>query len=110
MVASGDHLKRLKFSSSLPYAFTEHGAIMLASVLNSSKAIETSIFVVRAFIRLRQILSTHTELAQKLKDLELKINSPEEHIRTIFEALNQLLTPPDPPKRKIGFVIGNEND
>jgi len=110
VVANCDHLKKLKFSSTLPYAFTEHGAIMLASVLNSSKAIEMSIFVVRAFIRLRQILSTHTELAQKLKDLELKINSQDEHIRTIFEALNQLLSPPDPPKRKIGFVIENEND
>ena len=110
VVANCDHLKKIKFSSSMPYAFTEHGAIMLASVLNSSKAIETSIFVVRAFIRLRQILSTHLELAQKLKDLELKINSQDEHIRTIFEALNQLLTPPDPPKRKIGFVIENEND
>ena len=110
VVANCDHLKKLKFSSTLPYAFTEHGAIMLASVLNSSKAIETSIFVVRAFIRLRQILSTHTELAQKLKDLELKINSQEEHIRTIFEALNQLLTPPDPPKSKVGFIIEKEND
>lgn len=110
VVANCDHLKKLKFSSSMPYAFTEHGAIMLASVLNSSKAIETSIFVVRAFIRLRQILSTHVELAQKLKDLELKINSQDEHIRTIFEALNQLLNPPDPPKRKIGFAIENEND
>lgn len=108
VVANCDHLNKLKFSPNLPYAFTEHGAIMLASVLNSSKAIETSIFVVRAFIRLRQILATHLELAQKLKELELQINSHDEHIRTIFEALNQLLTPPDPPKKKIGFTIDNE--
>lgn len=108
VVANCDHLKKLKFSPNLPYAFTEHGAIMLASILSSSKAIETSIFVVRAFIRLRQILSTQLELAQKLKELELQINSHDEHIRTIFDALNQLLTPPDPPKKKIGFIIDSE--
>lgn len=105
VVANCDHLKRLKFSSNLPYAFTEHGAIMVASVLNSNKAIETSIFVVRAFIRLRQILSTHVELAQKLRELELQINSHDEHIRTIFEALTQLLNPPESPKKRIGFAI-----
>lgn len=108
VVANCDHLKKLKFSSTLPYAFTEHGAIMVASVLNSSKAIETSVFVVRAFIRLRQILSTHIELAQKLKELELQINNHDEHIRTIFEALNQLLTPLETSKKKIGFTVDNE--
>jgi hypothetical protein len=109
VVANCDHLNRLKFSSTLPYAFTEHGTIMLASVLNSSKAIETSIFVVCAIIRLRQILSTHTELAQKLKELELRINFHDDNIQTIFDALNQLLTPPEPQKKRIGFIIEDQN-
>ncbi|MCK7517342.1 MAG: ORF6N domain-containing protein [Ignavibacteriales bacterium] len=65
VVAKCDHLSKLKFSSSLPYAFTEHGAVMLASVLNSPKAIEASLLVVRAFVRLREIFSTHEELATK---------------------------------------------
>jgi hypothetical protein len=108
VVANCDHLDKLKYSPNLPFAFTEHGAIMVAAVLSSSRSIEMSIFVVRAFIRLRQILSTHIELARKLRELELKINSHDEHIRTIFEALNQLLTPPEKPKRKIGFTIGDE--
>lgn len=103
VVANCYHLNKLKFSPNLPYAFTEHGAIMLVSVLNSSKALETSIFVVRAFIRLRQFSTTHFELSQKLKELELQINSLEEHIKNIFEALNQLLTLPDPQKKENWF-------
>ncbi len=103
LVTNCDRLKRLKYSSSLPKVFTEHGALMLASVLNSEKAVETSIFVVRAFIRLREILLTHKELAQKLKELELKIETHDEQIVAIFEAINQLLTPNEKPKSKIGF-------
>jgi hypothetical protein len=73
VVANCDHLENLKYSPSLPHAFTEHGALMLASVLNSPKAVETSIYIVRAFIRIREILATHKDLAQKLVDLERKI-------------------------------------
>ena len=105
VVTNCNHLKNLKYSPNLPYAFTEHGAVMLATVLNSSRAVEISIFVVRAFIKLREILSTHKELAQKLKELELKIDSHDRHIQTIFEVINQLLTPPEKPKKKIGFTI-----
>jgi len=105
LVANCDHLIRLKYSPVMPNAFTEHGAIMLAAVLNSQKAIEMSLFVVRAFIRLREIISTHKELAQKLKELELKIDSHDQHIQAIFEFINQLITPPEKPKRKIGFTI-----
>jgi phage regulator Rha-like protein len=105
VVAKCVHLNKLKFSPVLPFAFTEHGAVMLASVLNSKKAIEMSLFVVRAFIRLREILSTHKELAQKLKELELKIDSHDHQIQAIFEVINQLITPPIPPKRKMGFTI-----
>ena len=105
VVANCDHLFRLKFSPVLPLAFTEHGAVMLASVLSSPKAIEMSLFVVRAFVRLREILSTHKELAQKLKELELKIDSHDQQIQATFDVMNQLLTPPEKPKRKIGFTI-----
>ena len=105
LVANCDHLIRLKYSPVMPNAFTEHGAIMLAAVLNSQKAIEMSLFVVRAFIRLREIISTHKELAQKLKELELKIDSHDQHIQAIFEVINQLITPPEKPKRKMRFTI-----
>ena len=105
LVANCDHLIRLKYSSAMPNAFTEHGAIMLAAVLNSQKAIEMSLFVVRAFIRLREIISTHKELAQKLKELELKVDSHDQHIQAIFEVINQLIASPEKPKRKMGFTI-----
>ena len=64
-----------------------------------------SLFVVRAFIRLREIISTHKELAQKLKELELKVDSHDQHIQAIFEFINQLIAPPEKPKRKMGFTI-----
>ena len=105
LVANCDHLIRLKYSSVMPNVFTEHGAIMLAAVPNSQKAIEMSLFVVRAFIRLREIISTHKELAQKLKELELKIDSHDHHIQAIFKFINQLIAPPEKPKRKMGFTI-----
>lgn len=105
LVANCDHLKNLKYSSSLPKAFTEHGAIMLASVLNSQRAVEASIYVVRAFIRLREILITHKELAIKLRELELKLETHDEQIAVILEAINQLLAPPESPKKRIGFTV-----
>ena len=105
VVAKCDHLSKLKFSPALPFAFTEHGAIMAASVLNSQRAIETSILVVRAFVRLREILITHRELARKLEELEGRIEAHDEQIVAIFEAIRQLMTPPDPPRKKIGFEV-----
>jgi hypothetical protein len=105
VVANCNHLSRLRFSPALPHAFTEHGAIMAASVLNTPRAIESSIFVVRAFVRLRQILATHKELARKLKNLERKLGDHDEQIQTIFEAIRQLMAPPDKKgKKKIGFT------
>lgn len=95
----------LKYSTALPFTFTEHGAVMLAPVLPSQVAVQTSIIIIRAFIRLGEIFATHKELAEKLKELEIKIESHYEQIATIFQALNQLLTPPDKPKRKIGFPV-----
>lgn len=89
----------------LPYAFTEQGVAMPSSVLNSKKAIKVNIQIMRAFVKLREILSTHKELAKKLKELELKIDSHDQQIQTIFEVINQLITLPEKPMKKIGFTI-----
>lgn len=89
----------------LPYAFTEQGVAMLSSVLKSKRAVQVNIQIMRAFVKLREILSTHKELAQKLKELELKIDSHDQHIQAIFEVINQLISPPKKPKRKMGFTI-----
>ena len=94
-------LKRGKNIKYQPYAFTEHGAIMAANVLNSPRAIEMSVFIVRAFIRLREMLATHKQLAKKLAALERKYDS---QFRVVFEAINALMQEPEQPKRKIGFV------
>jgi len=105
VVAKCDHLASLKFSPTHPYAFTEHGAIMLAAVLNTPRAIEVSVFVVRAFVRLREILSTHKALAGRLDELEKRIASHDEHIRTLFQAIRQLMAAPERPPKKIGFQL-----
>jgi hypothetical protein len=89
-----------------PHAFTEHGAIMAATVLNSPKAIEMSIYVVRAFIRLREMLSSHKELAlaDKLEALERKVGSHDQAIAGLINAIRQLTAPPEEKKRGIGFL------
>jgi phage regulator Rha-like protein len=92
----------------LPYVFTEHGAIMVASVLNSPKAVEVSILVVRAFVKLREILSTHKELALKLDQLERKIAIHDDTIQSLITAIRELMEPPEPRKRAIGFHAKHE--
>ncbi len=89
----------------LPYAFTEHGAIMAAMVLNSPRAVEMSVRVVRAFVRLREILASNRELAQRLDELERKFEGHDAGIRNLFEAIRQLLSSPEPKRRKIGFHV-----
>jgi hypothetical protein len=92
------------FGGYLPYVFTEQGVAMLSTVLNSDRAIQVNIAIMRAFVKLRQILSTHKELAYKLKELEHKIEKHDEDIQTIFEAIRQLMAPPPiKPKPQIGF-------
>jgi phage regulator Rha-like protein len=103
VVTTCDHLHRLKFSPSLPFAFTEHGAIMLASVLNSTVAVQASIAVVRAFTRLREVLATHQELAGKLAELEQRIEGQSDEITALFEAIRQLMEPPEGSSKRIGF-------
>jgi hypothetical protein len=90
----------------LPYVFTEHGAVMAATILNSPHAIEMSIFVVRAFVHLRNLLLSHKELALKLTELERKIEKHDGEIRLIFDAIRQLMPPQEKPKRRIGFNAG----
>jgi hypothetical protein len=104
VVANCDHLSRLRFSPVLPYAFTEHGAVMAANVLNSSQAIRMSVYVVRAFIRLRQVIATHRELAQKLSELERRVETHDWTIRDLISAIRKLMEPPpELPKDRIGF-------
>ena len=86
-----------------PFAFTEHGALMLASVLNSKRAVEVSVFVVRAFVRLREMLSSHRELAKKVAELERKSKGHDEQIRSLVGAIRQLMTPDEKKAKKIGF-------
>lgn len=88
----------------IPQAFTEHGAIMAATVLNSPQAIAASIYVVRAFVKLREMLATHRELAAKFAELEHKLDHHDEQIIALFDAIRELMEPPPEPKRKpIGF-------
>jgi hypothetical protein len=107
VITNCDHLAQLKFSPSMPYAFTEHGALMVANVLKSDQAIEMSVFVVRAFIKLREILSTHKTLARKLEKLEGRLDSHDEDIQTIMAAIKSLMLPPKGSSGQgIGFKAG----
>ena len=88
-----------------PYAFTEHGAIMLATVLNSPIAVRASLQVVRAFVRLREMLASNVALAHKLDELERTLEGHDHAIRNLFKTLRQLLNPPRPKRRPIGFHV-----
>ena len=106
-ITNCDHLARLKFSPVLPRAFTEHGAIMAAGVLSSPRAIEVSIEVVRAFVRLRRMLASNGDLARKLAALERKYDA---QFRVVFDAIRQLMDPPKPKRRRIGFGTKHADD
>jgi hypothetical protein len=106
LVANCDRFKDLKHSIINPYAFTEQGVAMLSSVLKSDRAIQVNIQIMRVFTRLRQILATHKELAQKLEEHEQRIAQHDGEIATIFEAIRQLMAPPDAHGQKIGFRAG----
>ena len=103
---------RLQFATSsynyggsrhLQNAFTEHGAIMAASVLKSPQAVKVSVFVVRAFVKLREMLSTHKELARRLDDLERHLQGHDRQIVNLIEAIRELMAPPQKPREQIGF-------
>ena len=88
-----------------PYAFTEQGVAMLSSVLRSERAIQVNIAIMRVFVRLRQMLATHKELATKLAELENRLKDHDEQILAIFEAIRVLMVPSEKPKKKIGFNL-----
>lgn len=94
----------------LPYVFTEHGAIMAATILNSQRAVEMSVFVVRAFIQLRDVLSSHKKLAAKLDELERKLASHDRDITMIVNAIRHLMAPSSQKKRQIGFVVDEDEE
>jgi len=110
LVAKCDHLARLKFAKALPHAFTEHGAIMAASVLNSRRAVGVSVFIVRAFVRIRRVLTEHRELARRLVQLERRLSEHDEQILAIVRAMRTILgNDPVPNRRRIGFHVRNES-
>ena len=92
---------------SLPYAFTEQGVAMLSSVLNSERAVAVNIGIMRAFVRLRQMLASNAELARKLAALE---NKYDRQFKVVFDAIRQLMSPPEPKRREIGFHVKYDDD
>ena len=87
----------------LPFVFTQEGVAMLSSVLRSPRAVQVNIAIMRVFVRLRETLALHKDLAHKLAQLERKIEGHDTSIRTLFDAIRQLMTPPEKPRREIGF-------
>lgn len=116
VVANCDHLAKLKFSSALPLAFTEHGAIQVSNILGTPQAVETGVYIVRAFVHLRELAMSHNELALRLNELEAKAellalslshfeNDARAQIKQIFAVLRELMAKPEPAqKRAIGFI------
>ena len=102
VVAICDHLQKLRFSPALPYAFTEHGAIMLASVLNSPVAVQVSVQIVRAFTKLREAVKSNKAVLRRLSQIEEKYDA---QFRVVFDAIRQLMKPPEPKRRRIGFLV-----
>jgi ORF6N domain-containing protein len=88
-----------------PFAFTEHGAIMAATVLSSERAVQMSVFVVRAFVRLREMLATNRRLAGKIDELENRLDTHDSTIQDLIEAIKELMTPEEPPRVRIGFQL-----
>lgn len=108
LVTNCDRFKTLKHSTSTPFAFTEQGVAMLSSILNSERAIEVNIAIMRVFVKLRAMVATNKDLAHKLDQLERKIEKHDEEIRLIFDAIRQLMTPPEPKCKRIGFLQEKE--
>jgi hypothetical protein len=100
LVTNCDRFSRLKHSTVFPLVFTEHGAIMAASVLNSPRAIEASVYVVRAFVKMREVLVHHKELVQRLNEMEGKVDR---QFKVVFDAIRALMQPPAKPRRRIGY-------
>ena len=91
-----------------PYAFTDYGILMLSSVLRSKRAIQVNIVIMRVFVKFREMLSARKELADKISELEKRMEKKDKEIQAIFEVIRQLMFKPDKPKRKIGFLVQDE--
>ena len=102
VVTNCDHLSRLRFSPTLPNAYTEHGALMAANVLKSDRAVRASIQIIRTFIQMREAMASHADLARKLNTLEKKYD---DQFRIVFDAIRQLMTPSRKPRGRIGFDV-----
>ena len=108
VVTNCDHLSTLKYSPTNPHAFTEQGVAMLSSVLRSDRAVEVNVEIMRTFVRLRRIIASHEDLARKLAALEHKYD---DHFRIVFDAIRELMKPPDPKKKpQIGFRRSKERN
>jgi phage regulator Rha-like protein len=104
VITNCDHLNQLKFAKSMPFAFTEHGAIMAATVLNSKQAVSMSVFVVRAFVQMREQLAANREVLKRMAEIDNTLLQHDAGLRDIYRKLLPLLQPgPVPPKRRIGF-------
>ena len=109
VITNCDHLAHLKFAKSLPYAFTEHGAIMAATMLNSPQAVAMSVYVVRAFVRMREQLAANAAILKRLAEIDKTLLQNDSALRDIYHKLLPLLqAPPVPPKRRIGFITDDE--
>jgi hypothetical protein len=104
LVTNCDRFKTLKHSSSMPYAFTEQGIAMLSSVLKSEKAVRVNVEIMRAFVRLREILATNKDFARRLEELERKFNAHDQQFQAVFDAIRELMKTPEKSKRRIGFT------
>ena len=103
LVTNCHRFQSMKHATTRPYVFTEHGVAMLASVLKSERAVKISIHIVKTFIRLREFIITHKELAQKMEELEQKIGAHDQEIKTIIEFIRRLIDEPEKQKPQIGF-------
>ncbi|MDI6731336.1 MAG: ORF6N domain-containing protein [Candidatus Margulisbacteria bacterium] len=101
-------LEKGKHAKYLPYAFTEQGIAMLSSVLNSERAVQVNIAIIRAFVKLRQVLAAHKELACKFKELEDRVGKHDVQITAIFNAIKKMMALPKKPKRRIGFLADRQ--
>jgi hypothetical protein len=97
-------LKRGHKIKHLPYAFSEHGAVMAATILNSPRAVEVSVFVVRAFVRLSRIATDQRRFALKLAEVESQLAAHDKNFQMVFAVIKQLMQPPEPKKKRIGFI------
>jgi hypothetical protein len=103
-------LKRGKHHKYRPYAFTEHGAVMAATILNSPRAVEVSVFVVRAFVRLSRVAADQRRFALKLAEIEAKLATHDRSFQVVFATIKQLMQPPEPKKKRIGFATDPDDN